>query len=79
MRTRRDREPISRIKAACDELAFDIGYTIASAVMLREALQMLYDVQNGPPLISQEDEWREAMSRACEALKYADTGRKEKP
>ena len=35
---------------------------------LREALESLMGVQNGPPLIQNEGEWREAMSAAYAAL-----------
>lgn len=36
---------------------------------LREALQLLYDVQNGCPLPSYEEGWTRAMALTCEALK----------
>ena len=36
---------------------------------LKEALQELYDWQNGPPLLRHEIEWKNAMKMASEALK----------
>ena len=35
---------------------------------LTDALQALYNVQNGPPLIRDTDEWNAAMERAAELL-----------
>lgn len=40
----------------------------ADNARLREALQELYDYQNGPPLIKWEDEWNAAMKKALAAL-----------
>jgi CMP-N-acetylneuraminic acid synthetase len=36
---------------------------------LREALQALYDEQNGPPLENDKEDWQEAMRMAEEALR----------
>jgi hypothetical protein len=36
---------------------------------LREALQALYDEQNGPPLETDKEYWQEAMRMAEEALR----------
>ena len=35
---------------------------------LREALQKLVDEQNGPPLLSREQQWNEAMNLAAKLL-----------
>lgn len=37
--------------------------------MLREALQALIDVQNGPPLYKYKDDYENAMEQAVKALK----------
>ena len=34
-----------------------------------DALQSLYDEQNGPPLIRDEERWQEAMDKSSKALK----------
>jgi len=38
--------------------------------MLRDALQALLDVQNGPPLFKTKDEWESAMEAGYEALAH---------
>lgn len=35
---------------------------------LKDALQSLYDEQNGPPLIRDQKSWQEAMDKACACL-----------
>lgn len=44
---------------------------IAAAPELAEALRILYDFQNGPPLEKYRDEWNEAMRLARTALAKA--------
>lgn len=42
--------------------------------MLREALQELYDVQNGPPLERERQQWEAAMEKAEDAIRGARGG-----
>ncbi len=42
---------------------------------LEEALQLLMDVQNGPPLVTYEAQWNEAMARARAALSPREEGK----
>lgn len=50
------------------------GWRVVCAVLaaevrrLREALQALYDEQNGPPLIRDKADWEAAMAKASKAL-----------
>ena len=39
---------------------------------LLEALQSLYDEQNGPPLIQDKESWEKAMKKAEQAIKKAE-------
>lgn len=41
---------------------------LAKIEKLREALQALYDEQNGPPLIRDKADWEAAMAKAGKAL-----------
>lgn len=40
---------------------------------LAEALRDLHDLQNGPPLVGQEDEWVKVMERVAELLEKYET------
>jgi hypothetical protein len=44
----------------------------ATAIELREALQMLVDVQNGPTLITWKTAWDSAMNQAKAALRRSE-------
>lgn len=54
------------------ETALELKQQLTSALSrekaLREALEDLRDVQNGPPLIRWEKEWNEAMEKTRQAL-----------
>ena len=48
---------------------------ISAAPELYEALELLVEVQNGPPLFKYTDEWNKAMELADKALQKAQKGR----
>lgn len=45
---------------------------LSAAPELLEALQMLRDLQNGPPLITQQAQWHAAMEKAEAAIAKAE-------
>lgn len=59
-----DVERASLLSEAADEL----DRRRAEIAELREALEALYDEQNGPPLFARERQWKAAMERAKVAL-----------
>lgn len=50
-------------------LAADAPKLLAQRDRLRVALEALYDVQNGPPLLTWAAEWQRAMFKAEDVLK----------
>lgn len=56
-------------KVSMDALDAEIGRLALKNKDLREALQGLYDAQNGPPLIKEKAAWEDAMKEAEELLK----------
>jgi hypothetical protein len=57
------------LKAKLAKKEKDYEALMAQRDELIEALQSLYDEQNGPPLIREEKHWKEAMDKAEKALK----------
>lgn len=53
----------------CDSFRKKILIHTAEIERLKEALQALYDEQNGPPLIRDQKDWEFAMALAEKALK----------
>ena len=67
---------LRRLDAECNDLAHQLnqsnernGRLIAQRDALLEALQALYDEQNGPPLIRHQAAWEAAMEKARAAIK----------
>jgi regulator of replication initiation timing len=52
-----------------EQLEEENGHLKAENNRLREALQALYDEQNGPPLENDKEDWQEAMRMAEEVLR----------
>lgn len=68
-------DTVEKLKAQIDMAAAEIskwqtygGQKCIEADTLREALQSLLDVQNGPPLLQGTDEWQAAVDQALIAL-----------
>jgi len=56
-------------KESMDALDAEIARLVLKNRALKEALQKLYDIQNGPPLIKEKAAWEDAMKKAEELLK----------
>ena len=63
-----NKRPISILVGKIQELEAQLTTALAERDRLKEALQDLMDVQNGPPLIRWEKEWNEAVKKARQAL-----------
>ena len=57
--------------ASSNDVAEANARLIAAAPELAEALRILYDFQNGPPLEKYRDQWNDAMALAKAALAKA--------
>jgi elongation factor P hydroxylase len=68
----RDDELIILTKAQGHSVMFEISRIKVKNNRLREALQSLYDQQNGAPLERDRDEWQEAIKMAEKALREGD-------
>jgi len=55
-------------KARAEKAEFDLAHARVMVRVLRDALENLRDEQNGAPLCTQEEEWKQAMDRADAAL-----------
>lgn len=70
---------LRRLNAECNDLAHQLnqnnernGRIIAQRDALLEALQALYDEQEGPPLIRRHRQWQDAIDKARAAIKAAE-------
>ena len=54
--------------ARAEKAEFDLAHARVMLRVLRDALENLRDEQNGAPLCTQEEEWKQAMDRADAAL-----------
>ena len=65
--------PLERIQAY-DEVITKVEQQAKENKTMREALQLLYDTQNGCPLPKYEADWNRAMELAARALREKVTG-----